>query len=226
MRGFQYVLSVAIVGGLAWASPAGATTMTFSNPAPISLPGGDPNLAGPAVPYPSSIVVAGFSGLTTKVTATFKDLSHTWPDDLDFMLEGPGGVRVMLMSDAGFDFDLTGFTLTFDDAAASPLPDATAISAGTYQPTDHAPVGFPEIFPPGGANATALSAYNGLNPNGLWNLWAFDDEDLDFGVMAGGWELTITDNAPAVPEPASLLLVATGAAALMGRRRRLGHVAR
>jgi hypothetical protein len=43
------------------------------------------------------------------------------------------------MSDAGTNLDLVNVTLTFDDAAASFLPDNAQIVTGTFKPTDFEP---------------------------------------------------------------------------------------
>src|SRR6185295_14219742 len=97
----------------------------------INIPGN-----GSASPYPSKIVVAGLPSNPSKVTVTLKGLSHTYPDDLDILLVGPGGQKVILMSDAGGGNGMNNVTLTFDDAAASNLPDSSAIVSGSYKPTD------------------------------------------------------------------------------------------
>src|SRR5688572_18352725 len=69
---------------------------TFSNTTAITFAAG-----APVVPYPSSNVVSGLTGLVTSVSATLVNLTHPSPDDLDVLLVGPGGQTVLLMSDAG-----------------------------------------------------------------------------------------------------------------------------
>src|SRR5207247_9492258 len=63
---------------------------TFSNPAPITIPS-----SGSASPYPSSINVTGLTGTVLKVTATLRQFGHSFPDDVDVLLVGPGGQKVM-----------------------------------------------------------------------------------------------------------------------------------
>ena len=162
---------------------------TSANPASITIP----DLAA-VTPYPSSINVTGLVGTITKVTATLNGYSHTWPRDVDVLLVGPGFQTVVLMSDAGSDQDLSGVNITFDDAAANTLPGHAFVS-GTYRPTNRTdgegddPWGPPA---PGGPYGSALSAFHGTSPNGLWRLYVVDDVDGDGGSISGGWSLTFT----------------------------------
>jgi hypothetical protein len=107
------------------------------------------------------------------------------------------------MSDTGAGNAINNVTLTFDDAAASNLPDSSAIGSGTYKPTDFVTG---DTFPspaPAGPYGTALSVFNGLNPNGTWSLYVLDDEAGDSGSIAGGWSLNFT--FPAAPAAADVL---------------------
>ena len=153
----------------------------------ISIPG-----SGIGSLYPSKISVAGLPSNPSKVTVTLKGISHTYPDDLDVLLVGPGGQKVLLMSDAGGGTDINNVTLTFDDAAASMLSDSSAVVSGTYKPTDFVTG---DTFPgpaPGGPYGTTLSAFSGLDPNGTWSLYVLDDAASDSGSIAGGWSLKFT----------------------------------
>ncbi|CAD5910740.1 S8 family serine peptidase [Planktothrix agardhii] len=158
----------------------------FTNPNSITIPS-----SGSASPYPSTINVSGVSGNIANIQVSLSGLSHTWPDDVDMFLRGPGGQKVMLMSDAGDFADLNNVNLTFSDSASGTLPDGSQITSGTYRPTDYQ-VG--DTFPtpaPAGPYGTALSAFNGTNPNGAWQLFVQDDVGWDSGSIAGGWSLTI-----------------------------------
>ncbi|MFN0277157.1 MAG: reprolysin-like metallopeptidase, partial [Pyrinomonadaceae bacterium] len=170
---------------------------TFSNSAPITI---NDNSAGS--PYPSNISVAGLTGNVTKVTVTLTGLGHTFPDDIDVLLVGPGGQNALIMSDAGGDADVTGINLTLDDAAATALPDAGPLVSGTFQPANY--VGSDDNFPapapvPGGG--AALSAFNGFSPNGTWSLYVRDDEGVDVGSISGGWTLRVTTSGSGTPPP-------------------------
>ena len=181
------------------AGPSAITPTIASNPAIISIPS-----SGAASPYPSIINVSGFTETVAKATVTLHNVNHTWPDDIDIILVGPGGQHTYLMSDAGFNYDLVDVTLTFDDAAG-PVPDGSQIVAGTYQPTDYAPTDtFPAPAPPG-PYGTSLSLFEGIDPNGTWSLYVVDDSGGDAGYIADGWSLalytgdvvTMTDDLPA-----------------------------
>lgn len=158
-------------------------------------------------PYPSSIGVSGLSGTVSKVTVTLKDITHTFPDDIDVLLVGPTGANAIIMSDAGGGTDINNVTLVFDDAAASFLPDASVLTSGTFKPTNNAPV---ETFAPPAptpSGASALSVFNGTNPNGVWKLYVIDDSIGDLGSIAGGWCLTIErENACEITCPANLVV--------------------
>ena len=83
------------------ATPCGTTTV-FNNAAAITI-----NDASPATPYPSNIAVAGLTGTITKVTVALNGVSHTFPDDIDVLLVGPGG-NLIIMSDVGGSTAITG----------------------------------------------------------------------------------------------------------------------
>ena len=168
-----------------------ATNVVFSNPAAIAGPPQPPG-SGTYTPYPSTINVTGQGGIT-KVTVTVSNITHTFPDDLEFLLVSPTGIKVTLMGDVGGGTDITNVSLTFDDAAASSLPDATVLTTGTFKPTylNQGAAGFPAPAP-AGPYATTLSAFNGTIQNGTWSLYVFDDSSGDTGNINGGWSINIT----------------------------------
>ncbi|HEY1017147.1 MAG TPA: hypothetical protein VGE07_30815 [Herpetosiphonaceae bacterium] len=188
-------LSVALVGLLAFAIVSGqlffaksALAALYINPAAITIPE-----SGTASPYPSTIAVSGVTGNITKARVRLNGLSHTFPDDIDVLLVGPTGRAVILMSDAGGSFDLNNVTLTFDDAAATALPDTTQIISGSYRPTNIGPTG--DVFggtAPTGPYSTTLAAFNGTNANGTWRLYVVDDAGPEGGAINGGWTLDLT----------------------------------
>ncbi|MGZ8584288.1 MAG: IPT/TIG domain-containing protein [Actinomycetota bacterium] len=206
-----------LAGMLIAVMAAPASAVTFSNTAPITIP------AGPAAAtlYPSPIAVSGLGGTVADVNVTLNGVSHTFPDDIGILLVGPAGQNVMLMHDVGFNFDVSGISLTFDDAAAGSLPNSTQIAAGTYRPTvGTAPVGEgltgPPPAPAPAPTGTALSVFNTTAPNGTWNLYVYDDSGSDSGSISGGWTLNITTNAPTITSftptsgPAGTVVTITG----------------
>ena len=165
---------------------------TFINQTFISI---NPAGAPPEVkPYPSTITVANLSGAITDVSVTLSNLSHTFPDDLDILLVGPGGQRVLLMSDAGGQNPIVDppVTLRFSDSATAFLPDSTRIVSGVYRPSDYeAAVG--DLFPapaPGAPYGSSFSVFDGTNPNGDWLLFIADDvATTGSGAIINGWQL-------------------------------------
>lgn len=157
-------------------------------------------MSGPVTPaYPSTIQVSGL-GPAEDVNASLVGLVQSAPSDLDVLLQGPSGQSVLLMSDApnaspACNDDVAGVTLTFDDSAAGPIPEAGPLTQGTFKPTNYDNVPGPcappnnDLTPP--ATATTLSVFNGANPNGTWNLYAYDDATGAEGVISGGWALDI-----------------------------------
>jgi subtilisin-like proprotein convertase family protein len=167
-----------------------------ANVGSIAIPGvgTGAGTGAPANPYPSSINIAGVTGTVSKVTATITGFSHTFPSDVDILLVGPGGQKIILLSDAGGGTDAVNTNITFDDAA--PVVGTTIVS-GTFRPTNVTATG--DVFPapaPAAPYGSALSAFNGISPNGTWSLYVVDDAGIDSGSIAGGWSLTITTADP------------------------------
>jgi subtilisin-like proprotein convertase family protein len=167
-------------------------TKTFSNSSAFTI-----RDQGPAAVYPSPVSVSGLSGTITKVTVRLIRLTHSNPDDLDILLVGPGGQKVLLMSDAGGSEDVSGITLTLDDAASAVLPDSSKLRSATYKPANYQTGDVFSAPAPAGPYAGTLSAYNNTNPSGPWRLYIMDDNQGGSGSLSGGWSLTITTVAPA-----------------------------
>jgi Ca2+-binding RTX toxin-like protein len=166
--------------------------------------------SGQATPYPATVSVAGVPATILEVDVYLTGLDHTFPDDLDIVLVGPGGQNVMLMSDVGGGVALASTNLVFFDAATSSLPDGGPIVSGGYRPTNISDISAPRDIVPSltGPFGSALSVFNGTNPNGTWSLYVSDDTDVDSGQLAS-WlvRLTVdtgttvqsyTENGPAV----------------------------
>ena len=218
-RGVPWCFSVLPLTFLALAVTSSVLAQTtFSNTGAITI-----NDNAPATPYPSAIAVSGLSGTITDVNVTLNGMTHNFPDDVGILLVGPTGIKVDLMTDAGGGSlagppdptSLVNVTFTFDDAAATGVPDEGPILNGmSYKPTAGAVSGLsnthPANFPapaPAGPYSTLLSSFNGTNPNGTWSLYVDDDTAVDGGSIATGWSLTIT---AAIPEPSTWMLLSLG----------------
>lgn len=167
---------------------------------------------GPANKFPSSTSVSGLSGTLSKVTVTLLQLSSGSGDDIDALLVGPEGQEVMLMSDAcGEALGFLNDYWTFDDAAASALPDAGPCSsnqAASFKPVNYAGNSpEPDQFGAGGGieppYGEALSDFAGTDPNGFWDLYLRDDNAGIVGFELHGWLLTLEVEPPAPQPPAS-----------------------
>jgi subtilisin-like proprotein convertase family protein len=196
------------------AATAGAATFSNATPVPIADGSGaiPPFTAGLGSPYPSTIVASGLVGTVTKVTVSLHGVSHANPDDLDIMLVGPQGQRVVILSDSGESTALSGAELGFDDDAADFAPDTTGLTPGaTYKPTNNfgglgEPTDGNDVFPPPAPGppraASFAAAFNGTDGNGTWSLYALDDRPSATGTLGAGWTLNVTSALPpAVPPP-------------------------
>ena len=197
--------------------------VTYTNSATILVP--DPNQPDNFVEraslYPSTISVAGLTGVVSRVRVAINDFRHKRPGDVDMLLVSPDGTRKMLLwSDAGGDFSTcgqqcnnggfagtTGRTVLLDDFAPNFLPLDNNISNGSYKPANHEgaeqmispapPV--PYAYPGPSGSATFASAFNGTNPNGTWSLYVQDDISSppsgvdDFsGRINSGWSIELS----------------------------------
>lgn len=165
--------------------------MTFRSREFIKIPGTLVVPAeGPANPFPSSITVSNLTGLVSQVNVSLYGLSHTHPDDIDLLLVGPTGKKVLLMSDVGGSSDAVDIDVEFTDLASSGLPDGNGIASGSFKPTNvTAGDTFDGLIP--GPYVTNLTTFNGVDPNGTWRLYAFDDSGHDEGAISRGWSLTV-----------------------------------
>jgi subtilisin-like proprotein convertase family protein len=187
-------------GGVSvWAAQGPPTTRSFTNATPIEIIDD-----APASVYPSIINVSGMTGVITRVTVTIRGLNHSFPDDIDILLAGPAGKNVMLMSDAGGSFPLDGVNVTFADGFPS-IPNSSQIVSATYAPTNWGLTA--DAFPspgPAGPYLTGLTNFSGLDPNGAWRLFVFDDVLENVGSIDDGWVLTVS-SAEDLPELAIML---------------------
>jgi subtilisin-like proprotein convertase family protein len=194
------LLTVVLVFALAHI--ANANTFTFSNTAPITI-----NDNAPATPYPAIINISGFTTRILDLNVAITGLSHTFPTDIGILLVGPGGQTVVLMDNTGGINPISNVNLTFDDEAATGVPNPIfgSLASGTYKPTNNAPTDVFAAPGPGRPYGTTLSVFDNTLPNGAWRLFVEDFSPGDSGSISGGFSLQVT-----TPEPSTLLLFGVG----------------
>jgi hypothetical protein len=177
---------------------------TFANSANVSVP-----TSGAATPYPSNIVVAGLAGTLADVNVSLFGYNHANPDDVDVLLVGPAGQKLILLSDAGGNSDVSGVNLVFDDAAANSVPNTTQISSGTFKPSNYGSGSDTFNSPaPASPYSSTLSVFNNTSPNGTWSLYVMDDASGSGGNFSGGWSLTFVLNNTPPTNPGNVTLAA------------------
>jgi uncharacterized delta-60 repeat protein/uncharacterized repeat protein (TIGR01451 family) len=194
------------LGTVAFGFTIGGATYSFTNSEALTFAGVAPlpsratNVSGPGPGYPSVINVSRIVGTVTAVSATLSNFSHTFPADVNVVLEAPGGEDSILMSHCGSNFIVQDVTLTFSPSAAVHVPINSALTSGTYLPAASPPTmetlpavpnNEPYTAPPGPYEPN-LGVFVGAVPNGNWALWIDDDDTLDSGSLANGWILNIS----------------------------------
>jgi hypothetical protein len=167
---------------------ANVSSSPHSNPAAITI--GSATTPQAASPFPSNITVPSLPGIVSNVSVTLNNFAHTWPQDVDILLVGPGGQKLLLMSDVGGSTPVVGATLTFDSSAL-PLTSA-ALASGTYRPTNLSDGEGGDTFSspaPASPYSSGLGIFNQISPAGTWSLYVMDDTAVDSGSIAG-WSLT------------------------------------
>jgi hypothetical protein len=172
------------------------SAQTFSNNSAITIPN-----SGESTPYPSTINVSGGPASIESMSVTLYGFNHTFPSDVDVLLVGPGGQSLVLMSDCGGSFDVTGINMVIADFGTATFP-TTVLSAGSYLPTDRTAgdtwgtfAGTATSAQPVGA-ATFQSQFSTLAADGDWSLYVIDDAGGDLGGFDGGWDITFSVATP------------------------------
>ncbi len=167
-------------------------------------------------PYPSRVSVSGLGTKISDVNITLEGLSHSYLDDVDVLLVGPGGQQAVVMSDVGGSSLVNNLDLAFDDEASASLNEDDTATSGTYKPSDLLEPNDPDFFDPSAppvSGNTALSTFDGTDPNGTWRLFVVDDAEGDQGTL-DGWSIDIeTDNGV----PTGTVAVNGGAATATSR---------
>lgn len=161
---------------------------------------------GPASSYPAIQTVSGRTGVVREVEIGIEGLSHERPEDLDVLLVGPRGQKVLLMADACGATPLLNATWTWGETGETMAGSGSCDGQGRrFKPTgNNAGASLPAPAPPG-PYATSLSALNFADPNGEWKLYVHDDAAGAIGWILRPFAVAITTRAPATvrfPDPA------------------------
>lgn len=142
-----------------------------------------------ATPYPSALSVSEVTGAVYGVKVSLANLNHTYSSDIGILLVGPQGQKVVLMDKTGGPNEMVNANLVFSDAGV-PLT-SNQISSGTYQPTNLVTTAVRTFPAPAPAKPydTTLAVFNGINPNGTWQLFVRDAADQNGGSITGGWQI-------------------------------------
>ena len=157
---------------------------------------------GNAEPFPSTRTISGLAGDIADVDLDIVGFTHRDPSMISLMLVSPGGKDAFVMRGVGANGGPTNLTtFTLDDEALAPLPETTTLLPGSYRPARYYPDYLPadDIFHPPApqpSGATALSTFDGTDPNGEWRLFATSWGQPP-GVIAD-WSLDITMTPPTI----------------------------
>lgn len=201
---------LAFVAVVCWSLPARSPAITFSfTNANLLVIQDSTNPPTPALPYPSTNLVTGLTGMVVvKATVTLQGLTHGFPSDIEMLLVGPGGQESLLMAQVGGQnkFSVTNLNVTLDDQAANYLPVYTNLQSGTFKPTNgyffldgttNLLGDLPPPAPTGNSNAVAsLSMFQGTDPTGAWRLFVVDDAAPNAGALSNGWSLHLSVAVP------------------------------
>jgi hypothetical protein len=195
--------------GEAARAPAGAAaaeTRTFLNTEGFG-PSEAGGTIGPATHYPGTVEVAGVPGTVTGVTLTAIELNAG--GELDMALVGPNGAQVMLMSDACRTTSAQREIWTFADDAPIFVPQLSCTFGQTIsvRPTNYEPESdnFGPKGPPG-PFTNSLAAFDGISPNGAWQLFMIDDSAGVVGCEMRAFALHLEiEPPPPTPPPAPIV---------------------
>jgi subtilisin-like proprotein convertase family protein len=147
-------------------------TLTLETAVPdIVVPRGDGS--GAANPYPATRTVSAGSGVVKDVDVSVSGLYHEGIRGLDLLLVGPRGQHVMLMSNACANSPVKNASWVWDDEAAGQMGAGDCPTLTRYKPSSYAEDALPAPAPPR-PYGTALSVFDGSEPNGDWRLFVFD----------------------------------------------------
>jgi subtilisin-like proprotein convertase family protein len=157
------------------------TTTTFDAPDPLAIPDAGAQVA-------SGVTVSGAGSYVSHVEVT-TNFAHTFPADLDVVLESPDGRVVELTTDNAGSNDNAFNGTRWDDGspAVTDFVYAINVPVATLAPEQ------------------SLSNFEGGQANGLWQLKVTDDLAGDVGTL-NGWSLHLTTQpAPPTVSPTTIV---------------------
>ena len=195
------------------------TATAFRNATNIAINGG-----GPGGPYPSTITVFGGPPTIGSMRVTLYDFSSQSPDNADFLLVGPNGMKFILLAGGGGLTQGGPATLNFTDTAGQVVQDNGPLATGDFEPTSWLNVGnFPAPAPAapynlpgstvgGSSTQTLFGNFGGTDANGVWSLYLRDRSltPATIGNVAGGWGLEFLASTAAGASVSGRVLTAEG----------------
>lgn len=163
-----------------------------------------------SVPYPACYEVSGFTGTVTGIEVTLDDFNTSATGDKFAVLVSPLNKALVLLSgNGGVSGSLGNQMVTFAAGGATLPPtdfqSGTVVDTGTWTPAGGTILnagcitGLPATL----TFVSNLAAFNGDDPNGIWNLYFCSDQGLNAGYI-GSWFVTVNgvnscacDSAPA-----------------------------
>ena len=149
-------------------------------------------------------------GTVTRVTLTAIELNAG--GDLDMALVGPNGAQVMLMSDACRTTSAQREIWTFADDAPIFVPQLSCTFGQTIsvRPTNYEPES-DNFGPqgPAGPFTNSLSAFDGISPNGAWQLFMIDDSPAVVGFEMSAFALHLEVEPPPPAPPTTIVETVT-----------------
>ncbi len=168
-----------------------APAQTYYKPEALVIPTNAAATGGRANPYPSTLTIT--SGPTKIKSATVKlyGIQHQAPSDMNVLLVGPAGQKLLLLRGAGGLNAINNVDLTFSSAAATQISLSGTITSGTYLPSVYGNGSLPSPAP-AAPYSTDLNSLSGTDANGTWNLYLWDSfNDAAGGNIGAGWQLNL-----------------------------------
>lgn len=153
--------------GISWSSYRSFTTNSCQTVASSDVP---KNISSSGTPTITSTLNMPINGTINDVNILNLTGTHTWINDLRISVSSPDNTSVILLNTVCSNQD--NFDIDFDDDAGSSSIPCPPTDGNTYQPSG------------------LLSAFNGLEANGIWTLTVEDLADQDGGSL-NSWSVEV-----------------------------------